>query len=256
MTRPAVRAVRAPALALAATLLGGALATTLGACGASPMAVGPTGIDGLTIPTPSPDQADFAARVDNPWFPLVPGTVWVYKSFSATQSGRVVATVLRTPREIAGVATTGVRWQTPQHGRSVTIVVRWYAEDTAGNVWWFGQDVRRPSLMVDPLAGRSWLAGQGGVEAGLLLSAQPRVGDGYVNAQGPGVERRSTVVSLTATVATPGRIYRDTVLTRDVSSLVPTEATQTFFARGVGIAATETMGVTASDLSLMRKRGP
>jgi hypothetical protein len=138
----------------------------------------------------------------------------------------------------------------------VIVVVRWYAEDTAGNVWWFGQDVRRPGLMVDPLATRSWVAGERGAEAGLLLSAVPRVGDGYLNFKAPGVERRSTVVSLTAVVATPRGTYRHAVLTRDLSSLRPTEATQSFFASGVGLVAAETSGALVSDLSQVRVTGP
>ena len=50
--------------------------------------------------------------------------------------------MLPAPREVAGVATTAVRWQVPRPGRpGSTIVVRWYAEDADGNVWWFGQRV-------------------------------------------------------------------------------------------------------------------
>jgi len=237
-------------------LVGAALIGVLGACGASPRSLGPSGIDGLTIPTPSPDPADFGDRVDNPWFPLVPGTEWTYRHDTTTRSTGVVAAVLPGHREIAGVATTGVRWQVPRHGRRVTVLVRWYAEDHAGNVWWFGQDVRRGSV-VDDLARRSWAAGVDGAQAGLVLSADPRVGDGYANAEAPGVvERRSTVVSLTATVATPHTTYRDTVLTRDLSTLEPTRVTQSFFARDVGLVAQQTTGATTSDLTLLRVRLP
>jgi hypothetical protein len=249
MTRAGVWAVRAAASALAAGLLG--------ACGASPTPVGETGVDGLTIPTPSPDPADFVAGVDHPWFPLTPGTTWTYRRSTPYGSQTLVAAVLAQPREVAGVATTAVRWQSVRPGRRSTLVVRWYAEDAAGNVWWFGQEVRRAAPRVDPLARRSWRAGVDGAQAGLLLSAQPRVGDGYANATAPGVvDRRSTVVSLTASVATPGRTYRDTVLTRDTSTLEPIEVEQTFFARGLGMVAQQTADATTSDLSLVRMHTP
>jgi hypothetical protein len=256
MTRAAARVVRAAGSALVIALLGAALIGVLGACGASPTALGPTGIDGLTIPTPSPDPADFSDRVDNPWFPLAPGTVWTYRQDTTTSTRDLVAGVLPELREIAGVATTGVRWQAPRHGHRVTVLVRWYAEDHAGNVWWFGQDVRRGPL-VDDLARRSWAAGEDGAEAGLVLSADPRVGDGYANAEAPRVvERRSTVVSLTATVATTNRTYHDTVLTRDQSSLDPTQVTQSFFARAIGLVAQQITGPTTSELTLLRVRHP
>ena len=248
MARAAIRVVRAAALAATTALLV--------ACGASPRPLGPSGIDGLTIPTPSPDPADFGDGVDNPWFPLAPGTVWTYRRDAATADVGLVAGVLPEHREIAGVATTGVRWQVARHGRRVTVLVRWYAEDRAGNVWWFGQDVRRGPL-VDDLARRSWAAGQDGAEAGLVVSADPRVGDGYVNAAAPGlVERRSTVVSLTATLSTPNDTYRDTVLTRDLSSLEPTQTTDSYYARGIGLVAQQKTGVRTSDLTLLRVSRP
>jgi hypothetical protein len=246
MARAAVRVVRAAALA--------AVAAALTACGASPKPLGPSGIDGLTIPTPSPDPADFRDGADNPWFPLTPGTVWTYRRDADTADVGLVARVLPDHREIAGVATTGVQWQVSRHGRQVTILVRWYADDEAGNVWWFGQDVRRGPV-VDDLAKRSWTAGESGAEAGLVISADPRVGDGYANAEAPHVvARRSTVVSLTATVSTPTETYRDTVLTHDLSSLRPTQTTSSYFARGIGLVAQQTNGATTSDVTLLRVR--
>jgi hypothetical protein len=229
MARAAVRVVRAAALA--------AVTALLVACGASPRPLGPSGVDGLTIPTPSPDPADFGDGVDNPWFPLAPGTVWTYRRDAATADVGLVAGVLPEHREIAGVATTGVRWQVARHGRRVTVLVRWYAQDRAGNVWWFGQDVGRGPV-VDDLARRSWAAG-------------------YVNAAAPGlVERRSTVVSLTATLSTPNDTYRDAVLTRDLSSLQPTQTTDSYYARGIGLVAQQTTGTRTSDLTLLRVSRP
>jgi hypothetical protein len=237
-------------------LLGAALIGVLGACGASPKPLGPSGVDGLTIPTPSPDPADFRDGVDNPWFPLGPGTVWTYRRDSQTGRVGLVATVLPQSREVAGVATTVVRWQVRRHGRPVTVLDRWYAEDAAGNVWWFGQDVRRGPV-VDELARRSWTAGQDGAQAGVVLTGRPRAGDGYANAEAQRVvDRRSTVVSLQATVATPHHTYRDSVLTRDLSRLQPTLVTQSFFARDVGLVAQQTSGATTSDLTLLRVSRP
>jgi len=243
---------RAPVLGL----LGAVLIGVLGACGASPTTLGPSGIDGLTIPTPTPDPDDFGDGVANPWFPLQPGTAWTYRRDTPTQSQTFAAEVLPVSEEIAGVATTGVRWEVRRHGRTVPVLVRWYAVDDAGNVWWFGQDVRRGPL-VDDLARDSWTAGEDGAEAGLVLSAEPRVGDGYANAEAPGVvERRSTVVSLTATVATPRRTYTDAVLTRDLSSLQPTQVVQSFYARDIGLVAQQTTGAATADLTLLRVRTP
>ena len=72
--------LRRPRSALVAVVLLGAVALTgCGAAGeANPETIGPRGVDGMVIPTPEPDPDDFVADVDNPWFPLEPGTVWTY----------------------------------------------------------------------------------------------------------------------------------------------------------------------------------
>jgi hypothetical protein len=229
----------------------------LAGCGASPSPLGPTGIDELTIPTPSPDPADFTAHVDNPWFPLAPGTRWTYSRFTNTDIATLTARVLSSPREIDGVPTTAVRYviRAP-HRRTTVAAVRWYAQDSAGNVWWFGQRVRGDTP-VDPLATHSWWAGVDGARAGLLVSARPRVGDGYANGYLRGrFERRSQVMSLTATVALPRGRYHGALETQDQSGLAPVVAMQSFFARGVGLVAQQTITGGSTSLEMLRVRRP
>jgi hypothetical protein len=249
MTRAAAWAVRVavPAVAL------GVVSALLTGCGASPAKLGPTGVDGLVVPTPSPDAADFAGESANAWFPLVAGTRWTYRQDTPTSHRTVVAEVRPGHPDIAGVATTPVRWQVVSGGTTRTALVRWYAVDRAGNVWWFGQRVTAAGRHLDPLATRSFRVGLAGAEAGLVLSAAPRVGDGYFNARQPHVvERRSTVISLTGTVATSNRTFRDTVITRDLSALAPLHTVQTYFARGIGIVAQQDTTSVSASLALVR----
>ena len=238
------------ALPVVALSLVGAL---LAGCGASPKAVGPAGIDELTIPTPSPDPADFTGNAQNAWFPLEPGTRWTYRRYTPYGEQPVLATVLPHRRTIAGIPTSAVRWTVRAGGRERTVLVRWYAVDRAGDVWWFGQRVAPHAPVLDRLAPRSWTAGRGGAEAGLILTARPREGDGYENAHQAGVvERRSTVVSLDGTAATPSRTYRHTVVTRDLSSLVPLHDVQTYFVRGLGMVGQQDTKAISTSLALVR----
>src|SRR4051795_11996408 len=103
MTRAGVRVARA-------TVLAALLAAPLTACGASPTTLGPSGVDGLTIPTPSPDPADFGDAVANPWFPLAAGTVWTYRRDTTTGTTGFVARVLAPHPENAGGAPAGGGW--------------------------------------------------------------------------------------------------------------------------------------------------
>jgi hypothetical protein len=253
MTRAAGWAVRAGALVAALC----AVAASLSGCGASPQKLGPAGIDELTIPTPTPDPADFTGDATNPWFPLTAGTRWTYRQYSPTSTRVVRAEVLPGRRDIAGVSTTPVRWTYRDHGRTRTAMVRWYAVDTAGDVWWFGQRIATRDLLLDALAPHSFLAGRNGAEAGLVLTRAPRVGDGYLNAQQPHVvERRSTVVSLHGTVATTGKTFHDTVVTRDLSALAPVHTVQTYFARDVGMVAQQDTASTSTSLAFVRVLRP
>jgi hypothetical protein len=191
---------------VAVTLLA-LLAPVLTGCGTASAPSPPAGVDELVIPTPSPDPDDFVDGVDNPWFPLRPGSREVYDVADTGGNHTLVVTVEDGPT-IAGVATTA-RVQTEQGRRTVD----WYAQDDRGNVWWFG---RRGE----------WTAGTAGAEAGLAMAATPRVGDGYRMAYAEGVvEDRATVDTVTDDEVT--------VVVR--SALRPGASAEQTYGHGVGL---------------------
>jgi hypothetical protein len=151
---------------LAGALL--ALALVASGCAGDARPYPPTGVDGLTVPLPVTDPADFVATVDNPWFPLVPGTRWTYRSTSGPSTTTAVA---EPGPVIAGVRTTALR----SAGST-----DYYAQDRAGNVWWFGH---RGEWQV-----------RAGVGAGLAMPAHPRRGDGFVMASAGDVQVRGVLV--------------------------------------------------------------
>jgi len=142
-------------------------AAVLGGCGTGAMPYPPSGIDELVIPTPSPTPTDFVAHVDNPWLPLRPGRTWVYDVRRTGHPDAVrTVSVLTSQTLIAGVRTTAVRSVLAGPGEQRETQTDYYAQDTRGNVWWFGR------------AG-VWRAGAEGAQAGLVVTATPRLGDGY-----------------------------------------------------------------------------
>ena len=165
-------------------VLAGALLVLAGGvsgCAGDAKAYPPTGVDGLTIPTPvvapaapaaPADHGDWAATVDNPWFPLVPGTRWTYR---AETGGPTTTAVAGTGPVIEGVRTTSLTTHSAA-GDSTD----YYAQDRAGNVWWFGH---RGEWQVRP-----------GVGAGLAMPAHPRRGDGFVMASAGTVQVRGVLV--------------------------------------------------------------
>lgn len=215
---------RAAGLAAVAVLL----AATGAGCGSASVPSPPSGVDGLVIPTPDPDPADFVAEVDNPWFPLRPGTRWEYDDGSTSEPS-VVVTVVPGP-QVAGVDTT-TRVRTPATGATVR---DHFAQDRSGNVWWFGRE-------------GEWRAGEDGAEAGLAMPAAPRVGDGFRSALTEAVEvapMTTTVEELDEEVTVPLASYDDTVVL-EVSDGVLTRTE--VYARDVGLVRTDQTGLVAYD---------
>ncbi len=189
MLPPARAVVRRPRTVAARVLAGLALAATASGCAGigQPAPYDSPGINGLVVPTPSPDAADFVAVVDNPWFPLEPGES---QRFDVTADGADVGfletTVLDRATDIGGLEATGVVTAADIDGTK-DISTRYYAQDTAGNVWIVGADDGGP--------GRGdWRAGQDGAEAGLAMPADPRLGDGWLTYVVPGLARASTTI--------------------------------------------------------------
>lgn len=203
-------------------------------CGTASEPSPPTGIDELTIPTPSPDPADFVEVVDNPWFPLPPGSTWTYQVIGGVDSSDRLVTVAPGP-VVGGVATTA------RVSREDGVVTTdWYAQDADGNVWWFGRDGQ-------------WQAGTDGAEAGLAMPAHPRVGDGYRTAYAAGtVEDVATVLAVDAGATVPAGTFEDLVEIETTSALDPQGARTLYVAEGLGPVEEQSLGRTArlSDATL------
>jgi len=173
------RAVRRP-------LVAGALAAGLvvGATGCAgigqPAPYDSPGINGLVVPTPSPAPDDFVEGVDNPWLALETGARWTYDVTGGSSSGTVVVEVLDGTVPVAGLDATAVR-TTVDLGDGARVETALYAQDEAGNVWFVGGDTD----------GTGWRAGEDGAEAGLAMPADPRLGDGWLAYDVPGLPRAS-----------------------------------------------------------------
>lgn len=220
-------------------------------CGAGePRTIDPAGVDGLEIPTPTPNPADFVREIDNPYLPLTPGNAWRYE---VTEGGevteRIAVRVTDDTRVVAGVVTTVVHDEvTDASGDVIEDTYDWYAQDTRGNVWYFGEDTTAYDDGAPSTEG-SWEAGVDGAQAGLVMPATPRVGDGFRQEFREGVaEDRAEVLSLEETRGE----WTDLVETLDTTPLEPGVEEHKFYANGLGLVLeegeTETVTLVSSDL--------
>src|SRR4029079_13459273 len=84
-----------------------------------------------------PKPSEFSARVDNPWFPLEPGTIYTYRGIKDGEPSRDVVAVTHQTKRIGGVPVRVVKDLLYVRGRLHERTSDWYSQDTHGNVWYF-----------------------------------------------------------------------------------------------------------------------
>jgi hypothetical protein len=190
----------------------------------------------LALAGGSPSPSQFVTRVENPWFPLRPGSVWVYRGIRDGAPSRDVVTVTHATRVIAGVRCVAVGDRLYLRGRLRERTTDWYAEDRDGNVWYFGEateELDRAGKVVSREG--SWQAGVAGALPGILMPAHPRVGQtGRQEYLKGHAEDHFGVVSLAAAVRVPFGAFRGALLTKEWTPLEPGVLDHKLYVRGIG----------------------
>jgi hypothetical protein len=191
---------------------------------------------------PAISVADFTTAdgnrnvVDNPYFPLETGTTFTYEGHKAGGSLRDVMVVTSQQKTIMGVPIVVVRDTAWEGGILAEDTFDWYAQDDAGNVWYFGEDTTEFDAEgnVETKEG-SWEAGVDGAKPGILMLAQPRSGQTYRQEYAPGVAvDMATVLSLTKHANVPYGSFTNVVATKEFSC-IEQGISHKYYARGLGL---------------------
>ena len=185
------------------------------------------------------DPADFTTGIDNPYFPMKPGNKWIYEE-TDTVGGheRVVVEVTDKTKMIAnGVEARVIRDTVSEKGVPVEITDDWYAQDSAGNIWYLGEYVSnyKDGKVVDHTG--SFEAGVDGAEAGVAMPANPTAGMEYRQEYYAGeAEDEGAVITVgQESVEVPfGFFDKDVLMTRDLVPTEPKVEELKFYAPGVG----------------------
>jgi hypothetical protein len=178
------------------------------------------------------NPADFVTGIDNPWFPLQVGSRWAYEDVDGALIEVVVTPEMKT---IAGVSATVVRVTESRGDSILEDTFDWYAQDRDGNVWYLGEDTTANRGGSSTTAG-SWEAGVDGAQPGIVMKADPEIGQVYRQEFYLGhAEDMAEVVRVDESVVVPFSEFQGVLVTKEWSPLEPAVLEEKFYARGVGL---------------------
>jgi hypothetical protein len=190
------------------------------------------------------NPADFTTEVDNPYFPLPVGARWVVRVTDpeGLEQRQVITVTDQTKRIANGVEARVVHDVVSEEGKPVEVTDDWYAQDSDGSVWYFGEDTVSYEDGKPDRSG-SFEAGVDGADAGVIMPAQPEVGMTYREEYYRGhAEDRSEVLSLDEQAEVPFRHFTGVLLTKDYTPIEPDVLEYKLYAKGVG----QVLAVTVS----------
>jgi hypothetical protein len=182
-----------------------------------------------------------SATVDNEWFPLEPGTRWVWRGSTQEEDGRIphsiVFTITDLTKEINGVRTV-VGWDRDfSDGELVETELIFLAQDTEGNIWHLGQ-YSETFEEGEFVGGSAWLAGLEGAKAGIWVKADPQLGKpAYSMGFAPPPyfwNDFAKTFKMGQETCVPAGCYEDVLVTDEFEPDKPRAHQLKYYARGVG----------------------
>jgi hypothetical protein len=201
-------------------------------CGADEKPALPQGSEPVQL-----DPADFGTEIDNPFFPMTPGSRWIYKEKDVDGTlNRVEVTVTSRTRTILGIEARVVHDRVTVDGELKEDTFDWYAQDKDGNLWYLGEDTKEYEDGKVASTRGSWEAGVDGALAGILVPADPEVGMTYRQEYYKGeAEDRAEVESVDESAELSYGSFAGVLKTRETTPLEPDLVEHKYYAKGVGV---------------------
>jgi hypothetical protein len=182
------------------------------------------------------EPANFVDTIDNPYLTLTPGRVWVYEGKNkAGKTERVEVEVTRDTKKILGVITTVVRDRAWKDGKLVEDTFDWFAQDKSGNVWYLGEDSKEIRHGEVVSTAGSWEAGVNGAKPGIVMKANPQVGDAHRMEFLKGeAEDMAQVLSIDEPVSIGFGNYKNCLQLKEWAPLKPDLVEHKFYSKEIG----------------------
>ena len=167
---------------------------------------------------PTIDSANFASVVDNSYYTLTPGMTYTYESETDRGLEKNIVIVTDKTKEILGVINIEVWDRVWLNNELIEETFDWYAQDKEGNVWYFGEDSKEYENGEVISTHGSWESGVNGAKPGIIMKANPQIGDSYRQEYFKGeAEDMANVLSLDESVSVPYGDFENCIKTYDWS---------------------------------------
>ena len=196
-------------------------------------------------------SANSSATIDNPYWPLPAGTTFTFRTVAKDGCQVNPVEITDVTPVIDGITTRQVHDQVFEddncNGSRDFLsedTLDWYAQDTAGNIWYFGEDTKEycnrdhPDVVCSTEG--SFLAGVNGAAPGIIMLANPSPGDSYQQEFAEGAQDMAKVLRLNAdvTLTFPNQIdpdeYSGCLVTKEWSPLEPGAIEHKYYCPGTG----------------------
>jgi hypothetical protein len=181
--------------------------------------------------------ANFVKTINNPYFPLVPGSTSLFTGTKDTSKLIEQITVTKRTRKIMNVTCVEVDTALTIDDKLANKTINWYAQDKQGNVWSFGASVKvySPTGKITSTQG-TWLAGAAGGLPGIVMQANPDTSLAYRQDYSKGhAEDMAQVLSLSESVTGTAGSFTDVVEIKEWTPLQPDIVVNKWYAKGVGL---------------------
>jgi hypothetical protein len=185
---------------------------------------------------------NFVARIDNNYSPMKPGTKYIYRG--ATEDGieRNEVSITHQTKTILGVVCTIVEDKVWLNEQLVESTLDWYAQDKDGNVWYFGEDSKEYKNGNVVSTEGSWEAGVDGAKPGIIMKANPQVGDSYRQEYlFNEAEDMAEVLGLNESANVPYGTFTNCLKTKDWSPLETDVIENKYYLPGIGFVMSKTV---------------
>jgi hypothetical protein len=183
------------------------------------------------------DPANFTVDIDNPYWPMKPGTRWTYRGTEGNRPIKEVVVATNKTKKIANGITARVMRDTAYRGGElIEDTFDWYAQDKDGNVWYLGEDTAEFKDGKVSNTGGSFEAGVDGALPGIIMPGNPQPGMKYRQEYYKGeAEDNGEVLSNSETTTLPAGHFANMVLTKDTITNDAKALEYKLYAPGVGL---------------------